>query len=208
MQELIIRDVRLQGIRPAGQEVLEVDANTPMEWPVNWAKLKSALYRGDVSLKILAHGFEQWIGKNRFDQNATWATGGNVRSLPPPRPSPSIYSQGGAGIQFCSDNLRLSTLSKFAPLRGLLKGIDLMGCGAAYITPGFEGTDGDGNLLCSRLAQITQCYVRASTATQVYLMLPTVDFGVWEGTVFTYGPSGGVVKVENGAAAPASCPIR
>ena len=209
MQELIIRDVRLQGGMPVGRYVLEVDENTPIEWPISWASAQAMRpgLAGDVALKIMAHGFEQKIGANPMDANVVWGLGGNVRSAPPPQPAMGIYSQGGAGIQFCRDNIRLATLSRFAPLCGLLKGIDLMACGAAYITPGFEGKDGDGNLLCYRLAQITQTYVRASTATQLYFTLPTVEFGAWEGTVLTYSPSGAVVKVESGGTAPTSCPI-
>ena len=76
-----------------------------------------------------------------------------------------------------------------------VKKIEILGCGAAYITPGCEGRDGDGNVLCSRLATIAQTFVRASTATQEY-SLDGCDFGPWEGTVLTYGPTGAVVKVE------------
>jgi len=118
------------------------------------------------------------------------------------------FSQGGSGVQFCKENITLGTVARFAPLRGLLKGIDLLACGAAYITPGFEGREGDGNLLCCRLAQTTQTFVRASTATQLYYGLPAIDFGEWEGTVLTYASSGAVVKVEHGDGVPASCPIR
>jgi hypothetical protein len=76
-----------------------------------------------------------------------------------------------------------------------------------YITPGCDGKEGDGNLLCYRFAQITGTTVRASTATQQYLQHgkyvsshDSLDFGPWEGTVLTYGPSGAVVKVEQAPA--------
>lgn len=197
MQELIIRDVRLQGGKPRGTEVLEVDEDTPIDWPVLWAKTKSDKYGGDVYLRIAAHGYETTVMNH-----VPLATGLQTRV------ESVSYSQGGAGIQFCKENITLGTLSRFTPVRGLLKGIDLLACGAAYITPGFEGKEGDGNLLCCRLAQITQTFVRASTATQLYYGLPAIDFGEWEGTVLTYNPSGAVVKVEHGAGVPASCPIR
>jgi hypothetical protein len=197
MQELIVRDVRLLGGRPRGTEVLEVDDATPIDWPVLWTKTKSDLYKGDVYLRIAAHGYETAVM-----DHLPLATGTTTRV------ESVSYSQGGAGVQFCKENLTLTTLTRFSPLRGLLKGIDLLACGAAYITPGFEGREGDGNVLCSRLAQVTQTYVRASTATQTYYGLPTIDFGEWEGTVLTYGPSGAVVKVEHGDGVPSSCPIR
>lgn len=197
MQELIIRDVRLEGGKPKGNEVLEVDANTPLDWPLLWTKGKSKDYGGDVYLRIAAHGYETAVM-----DHLPLASGSQSRIE-------SVHqSQGGSGIQFCKENITLSTLAKFSLLNGLLKGIDLLACGAAYITPGFEGREGDGNLLCYRLAQITQTFVRASTATQLYYGLPTIDFGEWEGTVLTYAPSGAVVKVEHGDGVPASCPVR
>jgi hypothetical protein len=197
MQELIIRDVRLQGGKPRGTEVLEVDENTPLDWPVLWTKGKSDAYGGDAYLRIAAHGYETAVM-----DHLPLATGFQKRV------ESVSYSQGGSGIQFCKENITLSTLSRFSLLRGLLKGIDLLACGAAYITPGFEGKEGDGNLLCSRLAQIANTFVRASTATQLYYGLPTINFGEWEGTVLTYGPTGAVVKVEHGDGVPASCPVR
>jgi hypothetical protein len=179
MQDLIIRDVRLEGSRPPGKEVLEVDANTPLDWPVLWTSSKSSLYRGDVCLKIMAHGFETRTG---------FLAGSRGNTL-------AVYSQGGAGVQFCKEGITLGTLGKFSVLRGKVKKIEIYGCGAAYITPGCEGREGDGNVLCSRLAQTTQSYVRASTATQEYSP-DGCDFGSWEGTVLTYAPTGAVVKVE------------
>ncbi len=201
IQDLIVRDVRLQGGRPTGSEVLEVDQYTPIDWPIAWTRQKADAYGGNVCLKILAHGFEQPL-----PQAATKTYRSGIVTQTP------TFSQGGAGIQFCRENIRLDTLSRFASLRGKLKGIDLMGCGAAYITPGFEGTDGDGNLLCYRLAQITRTYVRASTATQFYNAgVPAwapIDFGAWEGTVITYNPDGGLYRMESGASTPTSCPDR
>jgi len=201
MQDLIVRDVRLLGGRPLGNEVMEVDDKTPIDWPIAWARQRADACGGDACLKILAHGSAQ---KLPYAATKTYRSG-IVTQTP-------TFSQGGAGIVFCHDNIRLDTLTRFTPLSGKLKGIDLMGCGAAYITPGFEGTDGDGNLLCYRLAQITRTYVRASTATQMYNVgvqqwLP-VDFGAWEGTVITYAPNGSVYKMESGGSAPTRCPIR
>jgi hypothetical protein len=50
------------------------------------------------------------------------------------------------------------------------------------------------------LAQITGATVRASTATQYYtpgsIFEPHIDNGPWEGTVYTYDPSGKVIKIE------------
>jgi len=69
-------------------------------------------------------------------------------------------------------------------------------CARRSKTPGCEGREGARNVLCYKLAQITGAKVRASTATQIY-DLKTMDFGSWEGTVLTYGPTGSLVRVEH-----------
>ena len=180
MQDLIIRDMRLEGARPSGTEVLEVDKNTPLDWPIRWLANKSVEYGGDVRARIMAHGAGFYVA----------STAGSYGNRNPK------YSQGGAGIQFCKQGINLATLPRFAALKGRVPRIDILGCGAAYITPGHAGKDGDGNLLCYRLAQVTKSHVRASTATQRYRKRWAINFGRWEGTVLTYGPSGAVVKIE------------
>jgi hypothetical protein len=118
-------------------------------------------------------------------------------------------SQGGNGLVFCAGDLGWERLTYLAPLRGVLRGgVDLYACGAAYINPGYGGRgSGDGNFFCMKMAQVLQTNVRASTAPQIYASRggfpwdPYIDFGLWEGTVLTYGPKGDVIKVENGAGA-------
>jgi hypothetical protein len=165
MQDIIIRDVRLLGWKPAGKEVLEVNFDTPIEWPINWAADKADTYKGDVRIRT-----------EGSDANGMCT-------------EKNIYSQGGAGIQFCKENITLSTISKFSKWKGKVKTIELLSCGAAYITPGKEGKDGDGNYFCYRFAQITGAAVRASTATQRYsygTKETGIQFGRWEGMVYTY----------------------
>ncbi|MCZ2151807.1 MAG: nucleotidyl transferase AbiEii/AbiGii toxin family protein [Bryobacterales bacterium] len=41
MQDIIIRDVRLPGWKPAGTEVLEGNFDTPIEWPIHWTADKA-----------------------------------------------------------------------------------------------------------------------------------------------------------------------
>jgi hypothetical protein len=175
---LVYRDVRLHGWRPRGDSVIEVDFDTPILWFIT-SSASDADQAGSagkrVRLRIMAHGYT--------------GPGG---------------SQGGGGVQFCREDINLGTLNLLAPLHGkFTDGVDLYACGVAFITPGYEGRSGDGNVLCSRLAQILGTYVRASTATQRYSLgtEPTgLDFGRWEGTVLTYGPRGDVVNVEHAPA--------
>jgi hypothetical protein len=181
---LIVWDRRLLGVQPAGNEVVAVDQWTSIDQIIHWIGWKSDQYRGDVVLRVLAHGFH-------FDTGRAGPDGKHV------------FSPGGGGIQVGREGITLSTVQKFAALRGKLRKIELLGCAAAYITPGFEGREGDGNFLCYRLAQIAQTYVKASTADQSYEsdryswhawgLFPDkpIDFGPWEGTVITYGPTGG-----------------
>ena len=58
MHELIIRDVRLDGSKPDGDEVLEVDKDTPISWPILWTKTRWGKYHADVYLRSMAHGLE------------------------------------------------------------------------------------------------------------------------------------------------------
>lgn len=105
-QDLIIRDVRLEGSRPVGLEVLEVDANTPIDWPISWTLQKAKFYNSTfVRLRILAHGFEPQTDPGTKILGHTFG---------------DKYSQGGGGIQFCKEGINLTTINKFLPLNGWL----------------------------------------------------------------------------------------
>jgi hypothetical protein len=203
MQELIMWDTRLEGKPPLGEEVARVNETVSLDTAIAWAGWKSKHYGGDVSLKILAHGKDTrtgfLAGSEAWDAASKPTRDKDDKVLSPPsaRGLLGVYSQGGGGIQFCREWITLGTIHKFGALRGKLKLIEILGCGAAYITPGFEGRDGDGNLLCYRLAQIAGTYVRASTATQYYDSSPAIDFGKWEGTVLTYSPTGEIARVDS-----------
>jgi hypothetical protein len=183
MQDLIIRDVRLTGPRPEGNEVIDVDSRTPLDFALGWVSNKAEAYHRDVRVKILCHG----VGVPLYvRQRADVPFGGDKQT---------VLSQGGLGLVFCEEGVALNNVHEFRLWRDKVKKIDIMGCGAAYITPGYEGKYGDGNLLCMRLAQWTKADVRASTAGQEY-DFRIMQFGGWEGTVLTYDWTGKVSKVE------------
>jgi hypothetical protein len=186
MQDLIIRDTRLEGARPAGNEVLEVNSRTPLDQALGWVSNKADQYNRDVRVRILCHGAGVPLYVRQLD-----VLYGPDKQV--------VFSQGGLGLVFCEDGVALNNVHEFRLWRDKVKKIDILGCGAAYITPGYEGKNGDGNLLCMRLAQYTQADVRASTAAQEY-NFRRMQFDGWEGTVLTYDSSGRVSKVERSPA--------
>jgi len=125
-----------------------------------------------------------------------------------------IMSHGedtGGDLICCKEHIKLSTVNQFLPLQGGVKGgIVIYSCRAAMIAKGKANQDGDGNMLCSRLAQVVRTTVKASTALQEYSfsrgksggcnkgpIVSPIEWGEWEGTVLTYGPEGNVIDVEN-----------
>jgi hypothetical protein len=102
-----------------------------------------------------------------------------------------------AYVQFCHENLFTTTLPQLGVLKDkFIAGVDLYACSVAFVGPG----DSDGNVFCYTMAKTLNTCVRASTATQEYTLGSAgsgLDFGRWEGTVLTYGPTGRVVNVEN-----------
>lgn len=190
MHMLTVWDRRLKGYQPQGDTARSVDGTTSITDFVAMARGVAEQHDNEVYLRICCHG----------------------RDL-----SGNGSIQGGNGLLFCAGDLGWERLNYLLPLRGKFRGgVDLLACGAAYITPGYGGRgSGDGNFFCFRMAQVLATNVRASTATQKYALdgynvfgPGGIDFGKWEGTVLTYGPKGDVIKVEHGAgAAPFPQPL-
>jgi hypothetical protein len=103
--------------------------------------------------------------------------------------------RGGAGLLLGSDmvwhrNVLTVGLQRWA---GLFDLITLYACAPAYIEPGVHGlgAPGDGWALCKAIAQQTRTPVKASSAIQLYdidLASGELDFGPWEGSVYTIMP--------------------
>lgn len=99
--------------------------------------------------------------------------------------------RGGYGLQFCAEDITQCTVHMLAPLYRKVEKIVLLACSAAKIAKGTDGTDGDGDLLCRRMAKITGAWVRASTYRQTYYVNKNgIDFGDWEGDCWWFGPNG------------------
>jgi hypothetical protein len=104
----------------------------------------------------------------------------------------------GHGMEFCYDGVNFETVGQLAPLRDHVYQINVHACGFAHIADDRNGLDGDGNLLCCRMAMMLNCRVRASTAIQLgrenYHGL--LSFPHWRGVVLTYLPDGSVQPPE------------
>lgn len=137
-----------------------------------------------ITLAQFAVGFKNWAaGQSDYITLKLWAHG---------KPGQ---------LEFCHEWIWLPTVEQLRPLEPYVSRIDIYGCQLARIG---SGPNADGNMLCCRLAQITQSHVRASSATQYYDYHggpgDSMTFGKWEGTVLTYAPSGAVEKVETNPA--------
>jgi hypothetical protein len=163
---MLIHDTRLLGTAPKiAENQWPVDATVSINHIVGWTGEVAKGAGGLKKLIIMAHGF---------------ASGGH----------------GGYGIQLGQEGITLGTVDLFASpnLRGKIKSIILYSCAAAETAPGKRMTGGDGNLLCSRLADRTKAYVIASSTFQIYTYGGSsnqpINFGSWEGDVYLYGPNG------------------
>ena len=173
MRDIIVHDERLEGDSPTGAfTVVRVGQSTPLSRMVTRVRNSSVAHGTDVRLKIFAHGIYQ---------------------------DPARHETGGYGIQICAEGLNLNTVDQLRPLNGHISyGIDIYSCGAANTAPWQVGTNGDGWLLCSRIARITGATVRAALLPQWYvhfgglagLFRMPVNFGGWEGRVLTFDARG------------------
>jgi len=177
----IVRDVRLAGYKPLG-DVLEVDRNTPLQWIIDNIKDRGAKYAGNLKVIFMAHGLPGFVqcGKGAF-----------------------THPTAGPGIT-------RTDLNTFKQIRGSAEQLSIYSCLVARIgtCPECNGHVGyDGNELCFKLAQTTQSRVKASIHLQYYydgtkgwiFKRPNgtgITFGQWNGTVFTWAPSGAILYRE------------
>ncbi len=109
----------------------------------------------------------------------------------------------GFGLEFCGeDGLSIFNVDNLNVLGRSIEitEVFIYGCGAAHIATGTDGhaVDGNGHLLCSKIAQATRAYVTASTEIQrvdrgISGLYP-MDMGEWEGLVVRYDPEGEIVS--------------
>lgn len=180
---LIIRDVRLAGWAPKG-DVVEVDAYSPVKYIMDVILKRSREKSGNLKVIFMAHGLPGFVqcGKGGFD-----------------------HPTAGPGMTI-ADNLQ------FERLRGAVTQLSFYSCLVARIGDCHEcgpHKGYDGNQFCYIVAQSAQTRVRASTHLQYYwdgtvktwkFKRPDgkgIRFGTWNGTVFTWGPSGKILSRED-----------
>jgi len=164
-----IHDRRLDGETPRRRNFinLEVDQRWSMTLILSWVSYYVGRYGRLARLSILCHGYEDTSGR------------------------------GGYGLQLGKDDLTLRNVNLWGGIYRKVNWLYVYSCAAADVAPGRRGTHGDGQLLCSRLAFYTGSYVRAGSATQWYQIRGTsreIDFGRWEGWVYTFAPNGAMLN--------------
>jgi hypothetical protein len=178
MHTFICRDVRLHGWKPQG-DVIEVNFDTPLSWLINRIKNRGDEHEGDVKVKLMCHGLPGYL----------------------------MCCQGAAGHPEAGSGITAHDLDTFEEVRGYVKKIELHACLVARIGACWEAESlgytvhNDGNAFCFKLAKATQAIVKASAHVQWYWAgtgtNTGVDFGHWNGLVFTWDETGAIVKKKN-----------
>ncbi len=177
MSTYIIRDVRLHGWKPQG-DVLEVNFDTPISWIINRIRANASK---KLVVKLMAHGLPGFIQCGKGS-----------------KPHPQV-----------GNGMSIDDLKSFRKIRGKIKRLEFHSCLVARIGSCHESgkLDAyDGNLFCYRIAQTIKAQVKASIHLQWYTPGTTVDgrptgrgidFGKWNGRVFTWGRKGKIIKMQD-----------
>lgn len=118
---------------------------------------------------------------------ASGATGGKLKNL-------VINCHGAPGyLAMGTGGLRRSNVGWFRQWRDKIEKIWLTACQPGFIQA--PGKASDGNLFVGEIAKEANCYVVASTETQVFRANHTYPYGQidsYEGLVLSYAPDGSV----------------
>lgn len=164
-----------------GSPCMPVTPQTPFSSITQWVTDQSGQFSGNVTLCILTHG----------------VTGDETETT------------GGFGFNLGNLWVTTQTVGQLSALANKAKGVVLPACRVAYISPSRQGPNnttisGDGNALCSAMAQDMQCCLWASTAVQYFTTTQLmckggadIHFWGWQGTVLKYSSAGVVVDSRN-----------
>jgi hypothetical protein len=187
----VVHDVRLFGWKPQG-DVLEVNGDTPLQWVIDQTVLRGKKCGGNLILKLMCHGLPGFV------QCARGAFQHPTLSAKVTDPA-----KGGVYIGPGKSGISTADLSKLSQLQEKFRRIEFHSCLVARIGPCHEANGHkcyDGNAFCYKLAQAVKAEVRASIHLQWYWRGTGphngIDFGEWNGRVFTWGPKGNIISSE------------
>jgi hypothetical protein len=183
MKNMLIHDVRLAGRSPSGLAENTFDVPRGMatshvtSWAAAYARQRSRL----DNIFIMCHGYETGIED--------------------PYAQVSIYALG-YGLALGEPGLTFANIALTQALKDRVTRITLFACGPANTRTGYENTQGDGMRFCREFAVWTGATVIAASETQYYYHTPNwwdrirsrtgeIDFGAWEGPVFSFSPNDG-----------------
>jgi hypothetical protein len=176
---MIVHDRRLLGHTPLNYNyVKQVGAETAIASVIGSVAHYGAGHPLDT-LHILCHGYESNV---------------NIRGR-----MSTVDVVGGFGLHLCAEGLTLFNATLTSRWRGRVNRIVIFACAPADTGPGNEGTRGDGRRLCGEIALWSGAEVIAARDTQYYngvvahypggrTVGDTIDFGAWEGPVYSFTP--------------------
>jgi hypothetical protein len=197
MSSMLVHDTRLDGRVPDGKadNNYEVDGSVSIQHAMDWIHSYANSQSGLDDLFIMCHGYE-----------ADWDLGNQTCTG---------VEAGGFGLVLCAEGLSLMNADVTSTLKGDVKRITIFACATADTGLGNEGTSADGKRFCGEMALYTGATVIAATQTQFYSDAQTfwdyladrpgpIDFGDWEGPVYSFSPDDGSATLVKAAAAGAN----
>jgi hypothetical protein len=180
MSTFIIRDVRLGGWKPPG-DVIEVNFDTPLQWIIDSINKRAS---PDLKVIIMCHGLPGFL----------------------------MCANGVTAHPEVGNGITAADIPTFKQIAGSLWRLEFYSCLVARIG-GCPESDGltayDGNAFCFKMAQAIKAEVKASIHLQYYRDGTTglwifrrpngdgINFGEWNGRVFTWDASGNIIKTED-----------
>ncbi|MGH9949926.1 MAG: hypothetical protein ACRD6X_22385 [Pyrinomonadaceae bacterium] len=171
-KNIILLDNRIEGTMTVSDllKTFMVDKDTSLMSAFGFINTMAKGHGTIETLFILCHGYEAIGPDAKVGQFYWWV--------------------GGRGLQLGKEDVREYNLNLWSSIKGSVKNIVIMACGAAATQSGDEGRkDRDGKFLLTSLAKVTNAVVYGADTTQWY-QLKRMDFGKWEGTLYCFLPTG------------------
>ncbi|WP_425228227.1 hypothetical protein [Sphingomonas sp.] len=177
-KRMLLHDTRLNGNAPhIAQNIYRVGPKDKIANIVSWVQAYAASQGGLDELIVMCHGGEaHWDMEHQMSVART---------------------SGGWGLQLGKRGLDLRNVALVRAWRNpkpLIGKIIIYACAAADTGKGNAGTVGDGRRFMGEMALYSGATVIASSATQMFsrsMFLNRINFGEWEGPVFSFSPDSG-----------------